>query len=287
MHNSYKRMIDVAFAGLIMRIWTLCGYLGSLATTGVGDGKRCNVCFEKEPIDSHIITGKLLEAAFQGQECRTLLSVDMQRKLTTVITPATFVEKLECGGCDGSTSYLEGKFLRRLTCYKPSTPLHENDVLIFLVYGYRMLCMRNVLQYAVKDKLASYGELQSFMVQVWTIRRALQKGREIDFEGARNRVFFHVFTKADTDASTCSYRIELVLCSVDLTEVDPDLKCCPLIYTKALHCCWAVLLGDPQYHTAAHLQQFFLRMISRIDHQLSQEKVVQGIVRKNSLKIKL
>lgn len=269
-------------------IQTLCGYLESLACTGVGD-KLCNVCFVGEPIDSHIITRKLLEAACEGQECRTLFLVDLKRKSTTIVSPTTWVQKLECEHCDNSTSHLEGGFVSRcLKHYKPRIPLSRNDVLVFLLYGYRTLCMRNVLQYAVKDELASYKELESFMVQVWKIRRALMKQqREIrwneEFDWARNRVLFHVLTRAEAERS--SYRIALVLCNVDLTALDQDLTSCPLIYTKTLHCCWAVLLGE---HKAAKLQQHFLSIINCIDHQLSQEKIhvePQGIVRKNSLKI--
>lgn len=146
--------------------------------------------------------------------------------------------------------------------------------------------MRNILQYAVKDELASYKELELFMVQVWKIRRALMKQqREIrwneEFDCARNRVLFHILTR--NEAKRSGYRIALVLRNVDLTALDQDLTCCPLIYTKTLHCCWAVLLGE---HKAANLQQHFPKIISCIDHQLSQEKIEpQGIVRKNSLKI--
>lgn len=101
-------------------IQTLCGYLESLACTGVGD-KVCNVCFVGEPIDSHIITRKLLEAACEGQECRTLFLVDLRRKSTTIVSPTTWVQKLECEHCDNSTSHLEGEFVSRcLKHYKPT-----------------------------------------------------------------------------------------------------------------------------------------------------------------------
>lgn len=262
---------------------TLCRYLQSLADTGKGKKKACNVCFKEKPIDSHIITESLLEEACGDRECRSIILVDLERNSLTISTPTGWVEKLECGPCDRSTSKLEGEFVKRFkNTYTPSTELHREDALLFLLYGYRVLSMRDVFKYAVNDKLASYKELETFMVQVWTIRRALLHGTKINF-AATNRVLFHVFTPSETGAS--DYRITLTLCNVHLTDVDPDLGWCPLIYAKALHCCWAVLLGE---HKAANIQKHFPRMISRIDHELSQEKIEpRGIVRKNSLKIKV
>ena len=272
----------VCVAGSSIQI--LYRHLQSLVCTGKGEKKVCNVCFKEKPIDSHIISKRVLDKAYEDRECRSIMLVDSQRPLT-ISTPSAWVEKLECGQCDRSTSRLEGAFVTRFHTYAPNIELHRQDALLFLLYGYRVLSMRKTFQYSVKDKLASYEELEAFMVQVWNIRRALLHGTEIDFS-ATNRVLFHVLTKRETKKS--SYQIALVPCCVDLTAADPghpDLKCCPLIYTKVRHCCWAVLLGD---HTAADLQRHFWRMIDCIDCQLSQEKIEpQGIVRKNILRIEV
>ena len=182
--------------------------------------------------------------------------VDQRRQSLTITSPDGFKEKLECPECDSSTSFLEGKFINRLLFtkhYKPGTGLHEDDALLFLSYAYRMLSMRNVLQYAVEDEVASYQDLESFMIQVWKIRRGLPPQTE---SYARDKVLFHVFTDSETDAA--EYRITLTLCKVDLTDLDQSLGSCPLIYVRALHCCWAVLLGT---HRAADLQHHFERMI--------------------------
>ena len=209
--------------------------------------------------------------------------VDQRRHSLTITSPDGFKEKLECPECDRSTSHLEGKFIERLLLtkyYKPGTGLHEDDALLFLYYAYRMLSMRNVLEYAVEDEVASYQDLESFMLQVWKIRRGLLPQTE---SFARDKVLFHVFTESETDAA--EYRTTLTLCKVDLTDLDQSLGYCPLIYVRALHCCWAVLLGT---HKAADLQHHFERMIHRIHQLLSKEKVeIRGFVRKNSLQFKV
>ena len=241
----------------------------------------CNICFKKKPINSHIVSGGVLEGACEN--CQSILVVDQRRHSLTITSPDGFKEKLECAECDHSTSHLEGKFIERLLktkYYKPGTGLHEDDALLFLSYAYRMLSMRNVLEYAVEDEVASYQDLESFMVEVWKIRRGLLPQTE---SFARDKVLFHVFTDSETDAA--EYRITLTPCKVDLTDLDLSLGYCPLIYVRALHCCWAVLLGR---HRAADLHDHFQRMIHGIDRLLSKEKVeIRGFVRKNSLQFKV
>ena len=262
---------------------TLRDHLRSLAQTGKGKQKVCNVCFEKKPIDSHYITKGVLEGTCG--KCQSILVVDQQRHSLTITSPDGCKEKLECPECDCSTSLLEGKFINRLLFtehYKPGTGLHEDDALVFLFYAHRMLSMRNVLQYAVKDKVASYEDLESFMEQVWKIRMGLLSPNEKE-KYARDKILFHVFTESET--ADAEYRIMLTLCKVDLTDIDPSLGYCPLIYAQALHCCWAILLGK---HRAADLQHHFERMIHRIHHHISKEKVeIKGFVRKNSLQFKV
>jgi len=263
---------------------TLDKYLESLADTGEGEKKVCNICFKEKPINSHIITERVLEEACGDRESRSIMFVDLERNSLTISTPARWVEKLECGRCDRSTSKLEGEFVQRLkNTYTPSTELHERDALLFLFYSYRFLSMRDVFKYAV-DKLCSRYVLKEFMKQVWTIRRAWLHGKETETDSsAIDRVLFYVFTQSETDTS--NYQIILTPCVRDLSDVDPSLGCCPLIYAKVLHCCWAVLLGE---YKAANIQKHFRRMIDSIDHELSQVKVEpRGIVRKNSLKSKV
>lgn len=260
---------------------TLHVHLRSLVQTGKGKQKICNVCFEKKPIDSHYITRGVLEGTCG--KCQSILVVDQRRHSLTITSPDGFKEKLECAECDCSTSHLEGKFIERLLFtghYKPGIGLHEDDALVFLFYAYRMLSMRNVLQYAVEDEVASYEDLESFMEQVWKIRRGLLPQQE---SYARDKVLFHVFTESET--ADAEYRITLTLCKMDLTDLNHSLGCCPLIYAQALHCSWAVLLGE---HRATELQHHFERMIHRIHHHLSKEKVeIRGFVRKNSLQFKV
>lgn len=260
---------------------TLCDHLRSLAQTGKGKQKVCNVCFEKKPIDSHYITKGVLEGTCG--KCQSILVVDQQKQSLTIMSPDGFKEKLECADCDGSTSHLEGKFIDRLLFtkhYKPGTGLHKDDALLFLSYAYRMLSMRNVLEYAVKDEVASYQDLESFMVQVWKIRRGLLPQTE---SYARDKVLFHVLTESETDAA--EYRVTLTLCKGNLTDLDQSLGYCPLIYVRACHCCWAVLLGT---HRATDLQRHFERMTHRIQDLLSKEKVeIRGFVRKNALQFKV
>ena len=264
-------------------------HLRSLADTGKAL-KMCNVCFQRKPIDSHIISKGVLEKACKDGKHRTIMLVDSQRPLTNT-TPTTCVVKLECEKCDGSTSSEERAFIERFDTY---TKLESQDALLFLVYGYRFLNVRNILKYAVRDELANYEEdLEPFLIEVWNIRNSLLKCKEqVDREqvyraatsrAATNRVLFQVLTESETDQ--CSYRFALVLCSVDLTAIDPDLKCCPLIYTRARHCCWVVLLGK---HRAPDLQEHFPRMIYGIENHLSRVKIEpEGIVMKDRLKIKL
>ena len=258
-------------------------HLQSLAQSGKGKQKVCNVCFEKKPIDSHYITRGVLVGTCG--KCQSILVVDQQRHSLTITSPDGLTEKLECAECDRSTSYLESRFINRLLStehYKPGTGFHKDDALVFLYYAYRMLSTRNVLQYAVEDEVATYEDLESFMVQVWKIRRDLLSPSEKE-SYARDKVLFHVFTKSETDDA--EYCITLTLCKVDLTDLDQSLGCCPLIYAQALHCSWAVLLGE---HRATDLQHHFERMIHRIHHHLSKEKVeIKGVVRKNSLQFKV
>ena len=261
----------------------LRGHLHSLKENGKGKQKVCNVCFKEKPIDSHYITKGVLVGSCG--KCQSILVVDQQRHSLTITSPDGLTEKLECEECDRSTSHLESRFINRLLFvehYKPGTGLHKDDALVFLFYAYRMLSTRNVLQYAVEDEVASYEGLESFMEQVWKIRRGLLSPSEKE-SYARDKVLFHVFTESETaDAEYC---ITLTLCKVDLTDLDQSLGCCPLIYARALHCSWAVLLGD---HRASELQHHFERMIHRICHHLSKEKVeIRGVVRKNSLRFKV
>lgn len=259
----------------------LHNHLRLLARTGKGKHKVCNVCFKEKPINSYIVSSGVLEKACEKSQ--SILIVDHRRPSLTITSSDGFKEKLECPECDGSTSHLESKFKKRLLKnYKPSTGLDKDDVLVVLFWGHRFLSMRNVLQYAVKDKVASYEDLKSFMEQVWKIRRDLLPQSEKE-SYARDKVLFHVFTESETDAA--KYRVMLTPCKVDLTDLDQSLGCCPLIYVQALHCSWAVLLGE---HRAADLQHHFERMIHRIHHLLSNEKVeIKGFVRKNSLQFKV
>lgn len=273
-------------------VQTFDKYLKSLANTGRRE-KVCNICFKEKPIDSHVITERVLEEACGDREWRSIMLVDRERNSLTISTPAGWVEKLECERCDRSTSKLEGKFFQRLnTYYTPSTTkLHREDAQLFLVYTYRFLSMRDVFRYAENKlcsydeyKLCSYDVLKEFMEQVWTFRRDLLHRKETEIDSsAIDRVLFYVFTQSETDK--CNYRIIIIPRIMDLSDVDPDLGRCPLIYFKALHCCLAVLLGE---HKAANIQKHFRRMIDSIDNKLSQKKVEpRGIVEKDILEIKV
>ena len=256
-------------------------HLLSLAQTGKGKQKVCNVCFKKKPINSHIVSGGVLEGTC-GM-CQSILIMDDRRHSLTITSPDGFKEKLECAECDGSTSCLESKLINRLLLtrhYKPGIGLHIDDALVFLFYAYRMLSMRNVLQYAVEDDVASYEDLESFMEQVWKIRRGLLQQQE---HYARDKVLFHVFTESET--ANTKYHIVLTLCKLDLTDLDHSQGCCPLIYAQARHCTCGVLIGK---HRAADLQQHFQTMANGIRHHLSKEKIeIRGVVRKNSLQFKV
>ena len=248
----------------------------------------CNICFKKKPINSHIVSCGVLEGACEN--CQSILIVDQRRHSLTITSPDGFKEKLECPECDRSTSHLEGEFKNRLFFtghYKPGTGLHEDEALVVLFWGHRFLSMRNVLQYAVEDEVASHEDLESFMIQVWKIRRGLLLQTESLLSPSksyvRDKVLLHVFTESETAGA--EYRITLTLCKVDLTDLDRSLGSCPLIYVRARHCCWAVLLGT---HRAADLQHHFERMTHRIHHLLSKEKVeIRGFVRKNALQFKV
>lgn len=204
-----------------------------------------------------------------------------------ITTSSQLREKLECEKCDGSTSGLEKEFVDRLTTqyYTPNKELHKIDALVFHIYGFRMLSMKNVLKNAVDDELASFKVLRDFIVRVWNIRKKLLQPVQCEKIDLRTRVLFHVLTEPETHDSV--YQIKLALCNVDLTKIDPKLGCCLMIYGQACNCCWAVLLKTDQ--TAADLQRHFSeRIVHRVNKELSQVKPnIEGIVMRKGLMIKV